>query len=182
MGEERNKTSTLANHDNTCITYYKVKQEACKVVVGCRPLGGNVRYSALEPGTRSQSAIADALARRSSAYHSRVPAMSARFWTLRSSCKVKQEACKVHLRERCKEKGEKSGFVRPSGSLPHRIVVFRTSEVQRTKPCPMPIPQQFTGHRGLSPVHALSRALPAGLRPPLLRSRFQFQFSSGSVA
>ena len=39
--------------------------EDCKVVVGCRPPGGNVRYSALEPGTRSLSALADAL----SAYH-----------------------------------------------------------------------------------------------------------------
>jgi len=43
--------------------------EDCKIVVGCRPLGGGVRYSALKSDTRAQSAIADALARRSSAYY-----------------------------------------------------------------------------------------------------------------
>ena len=42
------------------------------------------------------------------------------------------------------------------GWLPHPIIVFRTSEVQRTKPDSMPSPQQFTRHKGLSLVHAIT--------------------------
>ena len=43
--------------------------------VGCRPPGGNVRYSALEAEHAPKSAIADATARRSVAY---LPILSAR--------------------------------------------------------------------------------------------------------
>jgi len=49
------------------------------VKVGCRPPGGNVRYSALNVEHASESAIADVAARRSATYP--LPRKSSQTWT-----------------------------------------------------------------------------------------------------